>query len=71
MEKELKIAKRMNKAVMILIVVMLILMNVLVLDLARLKKQYDQLEVRYMKLYEEMAGGNLIDGNLTGSGNVE
>ncbi len=66
MERELEAARRMNKAVMILIVVMLILMGVLVTNLAQLKKQYKQLEGRYIELYEEMAGGDR-----TGLGNAE
>ncbi len=56
MERDLKTEKRMNKAVMVLIVIMIILICVLVADLAHLEKKYEQLEGRYIELYDELSG---------------
>ncbi len=66
MERELEDSKQMNKAFMILIVFMLILMIVQVAYLVHLEKQYEQLEGRYTELYQEMTYGGF-----TGLGNAE
>lgn len=53
MEKELNTAKQFNKAAIVIIVVMLILMNIMAVNMQFLAKRYRQLELRYEELYEE------------------
>jgi len=52
-EKELNTAKQFNKAAIVIIVVMLILMNIMAVNMQFLAKRYRQLELRYEELYEE------------------
>lgn len=61
MERELEDAKRMNKAAITLIVIMLILMCLMVANMVYLEKRYRQLEGRYIELYEKIADEKITD----------
>ncbi len=54
MEQELKRTKRLNKAAAVLIVVLLILMVLILVNMWHLSRRYEQLEKKYVQLYEEM-----------------
>lgn len=58
MEKELNASKKFNKAAIIIIIVMLILMSVMAINMRHLAEQYRSLELRYEELYEERADIN-------------
>ncbi len=69
MEEELKRTKCMNKAATALIVVLLIFMGLMLVNMQHLAKRYEQLERRYVQLYEEMGLGEkagLYDGKEAG-----
>ncbi len=53
MEKELNTAKQFNKAAIIIIITMLILMSVMAVNMRHLAEQYRRLELKYEELYEE------------------
>lgn len=56
MEKELDAAKKFNKAAIVIIIMMLILMSIMAVNMQRLAEQYRRLEMRYEELYEERNG---------------
>ncbi len=53
MEKELSVAKKFNKAAMVIIIVMLILMSLMAVNMRHLAERYTRLELKYEELYEE------------------
>lgn len=56
MEKELSVAKKINKAAIVIIIVMLILMSLMALNMRHLAERYMWLELKYEELYEERVG---------------
>lgn len=53
MEKKLNAAKRFNKAAVVVIITMMILMSIMAVNMRHLAEQYRQLEFKYEELYEE------------------
>jgi len=69
MEERLKEAKYMNKAAVILVTIMFVLMCFWLVHMQHLAKRYELLEERYTELYQEMTGMDTTDMKMTDSGN--
>lgn len=63
-EKELRAAKRFNKVAVVLIIFMLSVMSAMLNSMKQCVVQYELLERRYEKLYEEVKGQCEVDGSI-------